>query len=206
MTDEIGRREFIKRGTVAGVVATTGLAAAPVARAATLPVAPSNPATPGTATMSAPHPALATRHLDSKEFCLSEYDALRPALSFSAKNASDARRWQQKARTRLIERLGGFPAARAPLNAQVLESRDFGSYTREKLVFDTRTNLSTIGYLLLPKAGTRPLPAVVCVSGHGRGLPDILGLDDQGNPRAERNVGYASEDALQRVQHGHATL
>ena len=206
MTDEIGRREFIKRGTVAGVVATTGLSAATVARAATLPAASSDPITPGAVAPSAPHPALATRHLDSKEFCLSEYDALRPALSFTATNASDARRWQRKARARLIERLGGFPATRVPLNAEVLESRDFGSYTREKLVFDTRANLSTIGYLLLPKAGKRPLPAVVCVSGHGRGLPDILGLDDAGNPRAERNVGYAKEYALQCVEHGYAVL
>ena len=121
-------------------------------------------------------------------------------------NAPTAARWQRRARKRLIERLGGFPATRAPLNAEVLESRDFGGYTREKLVFDTRTNLSTIGYLLLPKAGQRPLPAVVCVSGHGRGLPDILGLDDDGNPRAERNVGYAKEYALQCVEHGYATL
>ena len=206
MTDEIGRREFIKRGTVAGVVATTGLSAATVARAATLPAASSDAITSGAAAPSAPHPALATRHLDSKEFCLSEYDALRPALSFTATNASDARRWQRKARARLIERLGGFPATRVPLNAEVLESRDFGGYTREKLVFDTRANLSTIGYLLLPKAGKRPLPAVVCVSGHGRGLPDILGLDDAGNPRAERNVGYAKEYALQCVEHGYAVL
>jgi dienelactone hydrolase len=204
MTDEIGRREFIKRGTVAGVIATTGLSTAAVARAAAPPAPVSGASTAPVA--SETHPTLAARHLDSKEFCLSEYDALRPALSFSAKNASDARRWQQKARTRLIERLGGFPATRAPLNAEVLESRDFGSYTREKLVFDTRTNLSTVGYLLLPKAGTRPLPAVVCVSGHGRGLPDILGLDDEGNPRAERNVGYAKEYALQCVEHGYATL
>jgi len=205
MTDEIGRREFIKRGTVAGVVATTGLSATTVARAATLPAA-HHAVAPDASAASASHPALATRHLDSKEFCLSEYDALRPAFSFSATNASHARKWQRKARARLIERLGGFPATRAPLNAEVLETRDFGSYTREKLVFDTRANLSTIGYLLLPKAGARPLPAVVCVSGHGRGLPDILGLDDDGNPRAERNVGYAKEYALQCVEHGYATL
>lgn len=203
MTDEIGRREFIKRGTMAGVIATTGLPAATVARAATLPDVTSRVATPDA---SAAHPALATRHLDSKEFCLSEYDALKPALSFSATNASAARQWQRRARKRLIERLGGFPVTRAPLNAEVLESRDFGTYTREKLVFDTRANLSVIGYLLLPKAGARPLPAVVCVSGHGRGLPDILGLDDEGNPRAERNVGYAKEYALQCVEHGYATL
>jgi dienelactone hydrolase len=149
---------------------------------------------------------LAARHLDSKEFCLSEYDALEPAMSFSATTPTAARRWQQRARPKLIDRLGGFPSKRSPLNAEVLETTDLGTYTREKLVFDTRENLSTIGYLLLPKNAPRPLPAVVCVSGHGRGLPDILGIADDGSQRTERNVGYAKEYALQCVEHGYATL
>src|SRR5690349_19036423 len=124
MTDEIGRREFIKRSTMAGVIATTGLPAATVARPAAVPASPSHGVASAAPEGSAVHPALAARHLDSKEFCLSEYDALRPALTFSATNASTARRWQKRARARLIERLGGFPATRAPLNAEVLESRD----------------------------------------------------------------------------------
>jgi dienelactone hydrolase len=209
MTNGMGRREFIKRGAVAGAIATTGLPAVGVLRAAELSATAPRGTSPSASSATvdeASAGALAARHLDSKEFCLSEYDALRPALTFSATNATAARRWQQRARRRLIERLGGFPATRVPLNAEVLESRDFGSYTREKIVFDTRTNLSTIGYLLLPKTAKRPLPAVVCFSGHGRGLPDILGLDDDGNPRAERNVGYAKEYALQCVEHGYATL
>ena len=104
MTDEMGRREFLKRGTVAGVLATTGL---PLAHARD-----------GIAWTSAtPHmaPELAARHFDSKEFCLSEYDAITPALSFSATDEASARRWQLQARRKLIERLGGFPAMRSPL-------------------------------------------------------------------------------------------
>jgi len=204
MTEEIGRREFIKRGTAAGVIATTGLPLAiSAASPSTTVVAPH-----GTAAepLAATEPALAARHLDSKEFCLSEYDALRPELSFSATTPAAAKRWQQRARPRLIERLGGFPAKRAPLAAEVLESKDLGTYTREKIVFDTRENLSTIGYLLLPKNAPRPLPAVVCFSGHGRGLADILGMADDGSQRAERNVGYAKEYALQCVEHGYATF
>ena len=88
----------------------------------------------------------------------------------------------------------------------MLETRDFGSYTREKIVFDTRRNLSALGYLLLPKNATRPLPAVVCFSGHGRGLSDILGMADDGSQRAERGVGYAKEYAVQCVEHGYATF
>ena len=53
MTDEIGRREFIKRGTVAGVVATTGLSAA-AGREPHAARGPRSPAMPGAATVSAP--------------------------------------------------------------------------------------------------------------------------------------------------------
>jgi dienelactone hydrolase len=209
MSEEIGRREFIKRGTIAGVVATTGipLVAGNAAAAASAPMTPPAPAgAPITATLDGASPALAARRLDSKEFCLSEYDALKPALSFTATTPRAARRWQQRARPKFIDRLGGFPSRRAPLNVEVLETKDLGTYTREKIVFDTRENLSTIGYLLLPKDAPRPLPAIVCVSGHGRGLPDILGMADDGSQRTERNVGYSKEYAVQCVEHGYATL
>jgi dienelactone hydrolase len=203
MSDEIGRREFIRRGALAGVAVTTGLPAMPAAS----PRAPNGPAVATSAGAEAStSPALATRHLDSREFCLSEYDALKPAMSFSASTPASALRWQQRARVRLIDRLGGFPSSRAPLSAEVLETKDFGTYTREKIVFDTRGNLSTIGYLLLPKGAPRPLPAVVCFSGHGRGLIDIVGIADDGSQRAERNVGYAKEYALQCVERGYATF
>ena len=200
MSEQIGRREFIKRGTIAGVVATTGSAGRGERGA--------HDAIGGDCrrTHAGESPALAARHLDSKEFCLSEYDALKPAMSFSATTPNAARRWQQRARPKLIDRLGGFPSARSPLNAEVLETKDLGTYTREKIVFDTRENLSTIGYLLVPKNATQRLPAVVCVSGHGRGLPDILGIADDGSQRTERNVGYAKEYALQCVEHGYVTL
>jgi Dienelactone hydrolase and related enzymes len=204
MTDEIGRREFLKRGTMAGVVATTGL---PVGTALSHTIDAVSPSASPSNGIAADRAALAMRRLDSKEFCLSEYDAIRPALSFAATNPAEAKQWQSKARARLIERLGGFPATRAPINAEIIETVDFGSYTREKIVFDTRHNLSAIGYLLVPKATSgAKLPAVVCVSGHGRGLLDILGMNDDGTQRAQRNVPYAKEYALQCVDHGYVTF
>ena len=201
MSDEIGRREFLRRGTVAGALAT-GL---PVSTAFGSPLAPDAPSS-ASLHDEALAPELAARRLDSKEFCLSEYDAITPSMSFNATNAASARRWQTRARQKVTERLGGFPATRAPLAAEVLETKDFGSYTREKIVFDTRRNLSALGYLLLPKNATRPLPAVVCFSGHGRGLSDILGMADDGSQRAERGVGYAKEYAVQCVEQGYATF
>jgi dienelactone hydrolase len=205
MSEEIGRREFIKRGTIAGVAATAGLPLAARAAGAAA-VQPAAASTDTAVLRESASSALAARRLDSKEFCLSEYDALKPAMSFTATTPNAARRWQQRARPKLIDRLGGFPSRRSPLNAEVLETKDLGAYTREKIAFDTRENLSTIGYLLLPKDAPRPLPAVLCVSGHGRGLPDILGMADDGSQRSERNVGYSKEYALQCVEHGYATL
>ena len=78
MSDEIGRREFLKRGTVAGVIAT-GI---PVSTA----LGTKQPAGGATPNASTPHAAphareLAARRLDSNEFCLSEYDAITPRCS-----------------------------------------------------------------------------------------------------------------------------
>lgn len=200
MSEDIGRRDFIRQGTVAGVLAGTGLPFAHVLGQRPDVVAGASTADDVFGT------APAARALDSKAFCLSEYDAIERSLSFAATNRADADAWQQRARQRLVERLGGLPATRAPLNAEVLESTDCGPYVREKIVFDTRRNLSALGYLLVPKGGRRPLPAVVCFSGHGRGLPDILGPLDESAGRPERSATYAREYALQCVEHGYVTF
>jgi dienelactone hydrolase len=150
--------------------------------------------------------ALVDRQFDSQAFSLSEYDAITPALHFAGTNAEAVRQWQRAARGRLIERLGGFPATRAALRPEVLERRDFGTYVRERIVFQTRENLSAVGYLLLPTDRPRPLPAIVCFSGHGRGVDDLLGIAPDGTQQPTRGTGYAKEYALQCVEHGYATF
>lgn len=191
----IGRREFLARGASAGV-------------AAALPIHPSlgdgklpAPVTPPAAVTDA---RLAGRQLDSQEFCLSEYDSIQPALGFRATDEASARAWQTEARARLVDLLGGFPQ-RVPLAPEVLETVDLGGYTREKLVFQTRHNLTAIGYLLLPKARSGRIPAVVCIPGHGRGVDDIVGIEPDGSQRTEK-TGYAKDFAIQTVERGYAAL
>src|SRR4051812_38734033 len=102
------RREFLKQGTMAGVLAGTGqlvqtpFGALPMAEAA-----------------DAPDPTSLEERLDSRLFSLAEYDEMTPALTFAANGAAAARAWQRKARQRLVERVGGFPASRVPLRAEV---------------------------------------------------------------------------------------
>ncbi|AHG91633.1 Abhydrolase, bacterial [Gemmatirosa kalamazoonensis] len=186
------RREFLKHGTMAGALAATGnLAGARAASAEpTADVAPTE---------------LEAR-LDSQAFCLAAYDDITPAHAFRATDAASAKRWQRRARQRLLDRIGGLPTTRVPLNAEVVSTADFGGYTREKVVFDTRAHLSAVGYLLLPTEGRRPLPAIVALPGHGRGVADIMGFGVDETPSGQRGVGYAKEYALQCVEHGYAVL
>jgi len=185
------RREFLKQGTMAGALAATGTFPVSRASAAAADVGPSD----------------LDARLDSQAFCLSVYDTITPSLTFDATDAASARRWQHEARQRLVDRLGGLPAERVPLDAQILDRRDFGAYTREKVVFDTRPHLAAVGYLLLPKGRPRPLPAIVALPGHGRGVADIMGFAlDSEEPSGQRGVGYAKEYAIQCVEHGYAVL
>jgi dienelactone hydrolase len=86
-----------------------------------------------------------------------------------------------------------------------LEKKDMGTYLREKVVFQSRDNLSVFGYFLLPKDRPHPLPAVVCLPGHGRGCDDVVGVAENGNQRDAKS-SYEKDFALQVVENGYAAL
>jgi len=143
--------------------------------------------------------------LDSLEFSLARYEATTQRLSFSAHTAAGARSWQRRLRRRLAGLLGGFPGRKCDLAPRVLERRRMDGYTREKITFCSRPDLRVIGYFLLPDGFRAPGPAMICLPGHGRGVDDIIGIDDDGNQRAEWG-GYQNDFALQAVANGFAAL
>jgi len=126
-------------------------------------------------------------------------------MSFSATNEATARLWQKRVRRKLTELLGGFPSTRVALRPRILEKKKFNGYTREKIIFQSRDNLSVFGYLLLPEKVSSPVPAIVCLPGHGRGCDDIVGIAENGQQR-EIKSGYERDFALQVVEHGYAAL
>jgi dienelactone hydrolase len=73
------------------------------------------------------------------------------------------------------------------------------------MVFTSREGMEVIGYLLEPKNAPRPLPVVICVPGHGRGVDDIVGLDDKGQERTDK-AGYMHDYAIQVVEQGAAAF
>ena len=126
-------------------------------------------------------------------------------MTFQAKTRRQAEQWQKKLRAKLAELLGGFPEKRSPLEPQTLEVREYPGYRREKFVIQSRAGLFVLGYLLTPKSGASPHAAVVCVPGHGRGVDDIVGIDDKGQDRTDK-AGYQHDFAIQVTEHGMAAV
>jgi len=133
------------------------------------------------------------------------HDAAPLRMTFRASTRSDAEKWQTELRAKVTELVGGFPASAAPLNPQTLEIREFPAYRREKFVIQSRPGFYILGYLLTPKSGGGPYPAAICIPGHGRGVDDIVGIDENGHDRTAR-VGYQYDFAIQAVEHGMAAV
>ena len=108
-------------------------------------------------------------------------------------------------RARLTQLLGGFPRTRSPLRPVTLETRAFPAYRREKIVFDSLPGASVLAYVLLPVHAPTPMPTVICVPGHGRGVDDIVGIDDQGRDRTDKS-GYQHDFAIQVAEAGLAAV
>ena len=145
------------------------------------------------------------REFDPVAWTLDRYKSAPLRLSFRAKNQREATAWQKQLRAKVTELLGGFPETRSPLNAKTLEVTDFPTYRRERFTFESRPGMGVLAYLLTPVKAQQPLPAVVCVPGHGRGVDDIIGVDEYGKLR-DTKEGYQHDFALQAVEHGMAAV
>jgi dienelactone hydrolase len=145
------------------------------------------------------------RRFDPVAFARDLYAAAPRRLRFQARTRTDAEAWQRELHVKLTELLGGFPAARSPLAPQIIETRSFPAYRRDKVVFDSRPGVSMLAYVLTPSRGPTPAPAMICVPGHGRGVDDIVGIDDQGRDRTDK-AGYQHDFAVQVAEAGIAAV
>jgi dienelactone hydrolase len=148
---------------------------------------------------------LENRRFDPVAYTHDLYAAAPRRLRFQARSRSDAEEWQKALRAKLTELIGGFPASREPLRPVTLETRSFPGYTRDKIVFDSRPGVTVLAYVLLPEKARRPSPVMICVPGHGRGVDDIVGIDDRGNERTDK-AGYQHDFAIQVAEAGMAAV
>lgn len=145
------------------------------------------------------------RRFDPVAYTHALYAAAPRRLRFQARTRGEAERWQQTLRVKVTELIGGFPSERRPLRPIVLETRKFSGYTREKIVFDSAPGVSVLAYLLIPDAARRPAPVMICIPGHGRGVDDIVGIDERGRDRTDK-AGYQHDFAIQVAEAGMAAL
>jgi dienelactone hydrolase len=126
-------------------------------------------------------------------------------LRFEARTRAQAETWQRTLRAKVTELVGGFPTERAPLRPMTIEKRSFPVYEREKVVFDSGPGVSVLAYVLIPHAAKSPSPAVICIPGHGRGVDDIVGIDEAGRDRVDKS-GYQHDFAIQAAEAGLAAI
>src|SRR5258708_32318252 len=133
------------------------------------------------------------------------YESAPLKMTFRAQNRKQGEAWQKQLRVKLAELVGGFPTERCPLNSQTLEVREFPDYRREKFIFESRPGLAVLGYLLTPSKAQPPYRTMICVPGHGRGVDDIVGIDDHGLDRTTQD-GYQHHFPIQVAEHGMAAV
>ena len=194
MPHELTRRELALAGLSAAALS-------PTAAAAGADAAPSSYTGP----LDGFESRVDAKAFDPVVWARTRHDNAPLRMTFGASNARAAERWQKELRSKVSELIGGFPARKTPLNSQTLEVRDFPRYRREKFVFESKPGLLVLGYLLSPKSSQAPYRAMICLPGHGRGVDDIVGIDDQGRDRTDKD-GYQHDFAIQCIEHGMAAV
>ena len=129
-------------------------------------------------------------------------------FAFRGTAADDVRAWQQPFRARLREVLGMVNlerdlAGHVP-DAEMLDSTDMGSYTRESWRIRTEPTVPLPCYLLRPKDAPPDPPLVLTPHGHGH--PHVyVGLFD--SPEEEAQISEGERDiAVQAVQQGYLVI
>ena len=147
------------------------------------------------------------RHLDTLAFSHHLYDETPRELEFRATSQNEAEEWQHVLREKLIELMGGFPTTKCELRPEILEIREFEGYIRETVSFQSRPKMEVYGYFLSPTHMdiSSPNATILCLAGHGRGVDDIVGIEENGTMREEYG-GYQNDFALQCLAHGYTVL
>lgn len=143
--------------------------------------------------------------LDPHAFFLKEYETVMPAMRFSARRLADAQAWQRKARRKLNELMGDFPAVGGDVPCRTFETVRRDGWSRTRLELETQPGLLANGYYLVPDHCPPKSPAVLCIPGHGYGVDDIVGIDAKGKERTTK-VNYQFDYALQCVERGFPVL
>jgi alpha-beta hydrolase superfamily lysophospholipase len=95
-----------------------------------------------------------------------EQDARRQETFAAVRTEADLVALRATIRARLLERLGGLPSERTPLNARVVDTIAMRGYRIEKLVFESQPGLHVTALVYVPDGPAGRRPAVLVACGH----------------------------------------
>lgn len=90
-------------------------------------------------------------------------------MAFSARTAAEIPEWRRALRAELRRVTGYYTMRRAPLSPQITEAKEFDDYVRQRVVIQTEPEVWMPFFVLIPKTGAAPFPAVLAPHGHGLG-------------------------------------
>ena len=127
-------------------------------------------------------------------------------LTFRGTSPTDWAAWRAAFEQKLRALLGPWPDP-VPLDPEVTESVDCGSYTRERVVYDTEKYMSVPAYVLVPKdiENGEKRPGILAAHGHGNGKSDVCGVP--ANEQEQALIETLSYDyAVQFVERGYVVV
>ena len=99
-------------------------------------------------------------------FVQQQADRSRLELSFLRSEFRDLRRWQARARAKVLDHLFYTPPPVSP-KPEVIRREDRGDYFQEHLTFQTTPDLRVPACMLIPKKAKLPAPGIVVLHCHG---------------------------------------
>src|SRR6266508_3953641 len=107
------------------------------------------------------------------------YDQQPPALRFQAQTVEEWAVWRQELRTWLwtllgLDRLAEEEEGLRPA-VEVVERIEADTYVGEKILLQTQHDLWLPAWVLIPRGGTPPYPALLCLHGHGMSKDILIG-------------------------------
>ncbi len=125
-----------------------------------------------------------------KQFLYDKFDEQYRSIGFSCISIDEHMRWKEMIKKELSEISGINKMNGCPFDAQIVESENFDSFVREKIIINTQNNIKMPVYVLRPKTGCKKV--VLALHGHGsNGKNSLVGIVDDALKERFEHVNYS---------------
>ena len=112
--------------------------------------------------------------------------------------------WQEKGRLRL-ETLLGLPFEKCDDKFRIEYKEDRGAFTETRFDFQSEEGFFVPCHFWAPKNASGPLPLVICLQGHSKGMHVSMGRPKY--PGEDENIGRGDQDfAVRVIKEGYCAL